>query len=95
MVRLAPQSESLVTNFSEVLILVDPRNQEVEGLIVNEDLKGTLKVMLFPEMFLAMTVLEVPILSRQFSSLKVTSSSFSITWGSCWVDNCPAIPSSW
>ena len=74
-VRLAPPSESLVVNFSEVLILVDPYIQVVEGLVVDEDSKGTMKVMFLAEMFLLMMVVEVPIFSRQYLSLKVTSSS--------------------
>ena len=73
-VRLALLSEITVMNFSEGFILVGPYIQMAEVLDVNEDLKGTVKVIFFPEMFLAMMVLEVPMLSRRYLSPEVTLS---------------------
>ena len=75
-VRLALLSEIAVMNFSEGFILEGPyvHVQMAEGLDVNEDLKGTVKVIFFPEMFLAMMVLEVPMLSRRYLSPEVTLS---------------------
>ena len=90
-VRLALLSVIAVVNFTEGFVSVGPYVQMMEGLDVIEVLKGAVKMIFFPDMFLALLVLEVPMISSQCLSPVLTSFLSFARLTSHGLDNCTVV----